>query len=176
MGMRMPVPATTEIAVREVRDSDAAGLFELIDGCYAEYPGCILDVGGEEPWLLAPATAYRRWQGRLWVVERDGRIVASGGLRPSGPGMAAVHSVYVAKDARRQGLATRLLGLIEAEALERGARWTQLWSDARFVEAHRLYTKLGYVRSGGFRERRDLSQSVELHFVKLLAGAPRTRR
>jgi putative acetyltransferase len=173
--MRMPVPATTEIAVREVRDSDAAGLVELIEGCYAEYPGCILDVDAEEPWLMEPATAYKRWQGRLWVVERDGRIVAGAGVRPSGPGMAAVHSVYVTRHARRQGLATRLLGLVEAEALARGARWIQLWSDARFVEAHRLYAKLGYVRSGGFRERRELSQSVEYHFVKLLAGAPRPR-
>jgi putative acetyltransferase len=173
--MGAPVPATTEIAVREVRDSDAAGLVELIDGCYAEYPGCVLDVAGEETWLLEPATAYRRWQGRLWVVEREGRIVASAGLRPSGPGMAAVHSVYVASKARRQGLATRLLGMVEAEALDREARWIQLWSDARFVEAHRLYAKLGYMRSGGFRERRDLSQSVEYHFVKLLAGASRPR-
>lgn len=169
----MPVPATTEIAVREVRDDDAAGLVELIDGCYAEYPGCVLDVAGEEPWLLEPATAYRRWQGRLWVVEREGRIVASAGLRPSGPGMAAVHSVYVASKARRQGIATLLLGMIEAEALDREARWIQLWSDTRFVEAHRLYAKLGYIRSGGFRERRDLSQSVEYHFVKLLTGGPR---
>jgi putative acetyltransferase len=172
--MRMPVPATTEIAVREVRDGDSAGLIALIGGCYSEYPGCILEVRDEEPWLLEPATAYRRWRGRLWVVERDGEIVASGGLRPSGPGMAAVHAVYVTRDARGQGLATRLLELVEAEALRRGARWTQLWSDARFVEAHRLYAKLGYVRSGGFRERRDLSQSVEYHFVKLLAGVPRS--
>ncbi len=35
-----------------------------------------------------------------------------------------------------------------------------------------LYEQLGYVRSGGFRERQDLSQSMEYHFVKLLATAP----
>jgi GNAT superfamily N-acetyltransferase len=172
--MRMQVEASTEVAVRQVRDNDSADLIELISGCYAEYPGCHLDVR-EEPWLLEPATAYDRWRGRLWVAERDGKVVASGGLRPSGPGMAGVHNLYVARGQRRQGLATRLLELIEAEARARGARWTHLWSDTRFVQAHELYARLGYVRSGGFRERQDLSHSIEYHFVKLLA-VPRGRR
>src|SRR6266536_2561068 len=147
--MRMQVERPTGIAVRQVRDNDSADLIELIGGCYPEYPGCYLDVR-EEPWLLEPATAYRRWRGRLWVIERDGKVVASGGLRPSGPGMAGVHNLYVA----------------------RGARWTHLWSDTRFVQAHELYAQLGYVRSGGFRERQDLSDSMEYHFVKLLVTPP----
>jgi putative acetyltransferase len=169
--MRMQVETPTGIAVRQVSDNDSADLIELIGGCYAEYPGCYLDVR-EEPWLLEPATAYRRWRGRLWVIERDGKVVASGGLRPSGPGMAGVHNLYVARGQRRQGLATRLLELVEAEARARGARWTHLWSDTRFVQAHELYAQLGYVRSGGFRERQDLSDSMEYHFVKLLVTPP----
>jgi GNAT superfamily N-acetyltransferase len=174
--MRMPVETSTEIALRQARDNDSADLIELIGGCYAEYPGCYLDVQEEEPWLLEPATAYGRWRGRLWVAERDGKVVASGGLRPSGPGMAGVHHLYVASSERRQGLATRLLELIEAEARARGAHWTHLWSDTRFVQAHRLYERLGYVRSGGFRERQDLSQSMEYHFVKLLPTGSGQRR
>jgi putative acetyltransferase len=170
--MRAQVQTSTEVAVRPVRDDDSADLVELIGGCYAEYPGCYLDVR-EEPWLLEPATAYHRWRGRLWVGERNGKVVASGGLRPSGPGMAGVHNLHVARTQRRQGLATRLLELIEEEARARGARWAQLWSDSRFVQAHQLYGRRGYVRSGGIRELRDLSHSVEYHFVKLLATPPR---
>lgn len=172
MGMR--AETSTGIAVREVRDGDSADLIELIGGCYAEYPGCYLDVR-EEPWLLEPAAAYGRWRGRLWVAERESKVVASGGLRPSGPGMAGVHNLYVARSERRQGLATRLLELIEGEARARGARWTHLWSDTRFVQAHELYARLGYVRSGGFRECQDLSHSMEYHFVKLLASPPGRR-
>jgi putative acetyltransferase len=87
--------------------------------------------------------------------------------------MAGVYNLYVARAQRRQGLATRLLELIEEEARARGARWAQLWSDSRFVQAHQLYGRRGYVRSGGLRELRDLSHSVEYHFVKLLAAPPR---
>jgi GNAT superfamily N-acetyltransferase len=173
--MRMPVETWTEIIIRQVRDDDSADLIELISGCYAEYPGCHLEVEREEPWLLEPATAYGRWRGRLWVVERDGRVVASGGMRPSGPGMASVHHLYVERSQRRQGLATRLLERVEAEARERDARWIHLWSDTRFVEAHRLYQRLGYLRSGGFRELGDRGRSEEYHFVKLLSATSEQR-
>jgi len=168
--MRMPLETSTEITIRDVRDDDSADLIKLIGGCYAEYPGCYLDVESEERWLLEPAAAYARRRGRLWVVERDGRVVASGGIRPSGPGMASVHHLYVERSQRRQGLATRLLERIEAEARKRDARWIHLWSDTRFVEAHRLYRRLGYLRSGGFRELGDRSRSEEYHFVKLLGA------
>src|SRR6266511_2042370 len=161
--------ADPEILIRQARDGDSAGLVQLIGQCYAEYPGCVLDVDGEEPWLLAPATAYAGWRGRLWVAERDRAVVGSGGFRPRAPGVGGVHHLYVARAARRRGLATRLLGLIEAEARRRGADRVELWSDTRFTEAHRLYQRLDYVRSPDTRELGDLSRSVEYHFAKALA-------
>lgn len=39
----------------------------------------------------------------------------------------------------------------------------------RFTDAHRLYERLGYVRSPGTRELHDLSRSVEYHFAKALS-------
>jgi GNAT superfamily N-acetyltransferase len=158
-----------EILIREARDGDSADLIELIGGCYAEYPGCVLDVGHEEPWLRAPATAYARWQGRLWVAERDGRVVGSGGYRPRTPGVGGAHHLYVAPSERCRGLATRLLDLIEAETRSCGGHRLDLWSDTRFTDAHRLYQRLGFVRSPGARELGDLSGSVEYHFAKTLA-------
>jgi len=43
-------------AIRVARDDDEAGLVALIGGCFAEYPGCLLDVDGEIPELRAVAT------------------------------------------------------------------------------------------------------------------------
>jgi GNAT superfamily N-acetyltransferase len=161
--------ADFETLIREARDADSAGLIALIGGCYAEYPGCVLDIEREAPWLLAPATAYAGWEGRLWVAERAGKVVGSGGLRPRAPGVGGVHHLYVDRSARRRGLATSLLGLIEAEVRRRGWRRVDLWSDTRFTDAHRLYRRLGFVRSPGARELDDLSRSVEYHFAKSLA-------
>jgi GNAT superfamily N-acetyltransferase len=152
--------------VRHVRDDDSAGLIELIGACWAEYPGCVLDIDREEPWLRAPAAAYAASGGTCWVVEDGGDIVACVGIKPLPDGAAELKSLYVAARARRRGLGERLTGLVESEAARLGASRIVLWSDTRFGDAHRLYERLGYVRTGRTRELHDLSQTVEYEFVK----------
>jgi len=100
--------------LRAVSDDDAAAVQALIGGCWAEYPGCVLDIDGEEPWMRAPATGFGRVLVRL--AERAG--------------------------ARR------------------------LWTDSRFTDAHRLYARLGWGRTGATRELHDLSATTELEFVR----------
>jgi hypothetical protein len=48
----------------------------------------------------------------------------------------------------------------------------ELWSDTRFLDAHRLYERLGYRRTGRTRELHDLSDTVEYEFDKPLRSAP----
>jgi GNAT superfamily N-acetyltransferase len=157
---------------RRVRDDDSAGLIELIGACWAEYPGCVLDIDGEEPWLRAPAAAYDGSGGTCWVVEDGGEIVGCVGIKPLPGGAAELKGLYVAARARRRGLGERLTGLVESEAARLGASRIALWSDTRFGDAHRLYERLGYVRTGRTRELHDLSQTVEYEFVKPLPLPP----
>jgi len=151
-------------------DADSAGLIALIAGCWAEYPGCVLDIDGEEPWLRAPATAYAGKGGTLWVVESDGEVVASVGLVPAagGPRLAEgeLKSLYVARAGRRRGLGAELVGVVEAAARLGGMAVLRLWSDSRFGAAHRLYERLGYRRTGRSRELHDLSGTTEHEFVR----------
>lgn len=156
------------VQIRDARDDDSWDLIGLIAACWAEYPGCILDVHAEEPWLLAPATAYAAEGGHLWVAEQDGRVVASVALKPARDGSIALKSLYVARAARRRGLGDRLAQLVETEAHQRGARFVELWSDTRFLDAHRLYGRRGYVRGEHTRELHDISRSVEFYFRKEL--------
>jgi ribosomal protein S18 acetylase RimI-like enzyme len=157
--------------VRLVRDDDSAGLIALIGACWAEYPGCVLDVDGEEPWLRAPAAAYAESGGTCWVVEDAGEIVACVGVKPRADGDVELKSLYVAARARRQGLGERLTDLVEADAARLGAERIVLWSDTRFGAAHRLYERLGYVRTGRTRDLHDLSETTEYEFVKSLPPA-----
>ena len=155
--------------IRDARDDDSWDLIGLIAACWAEYPGCILDVHGEEPWLLQPATAYREQGGRLWVAESAGRVVASVALRPAAePGGIALKSLYVARAARRRGLGDRLAALVEEEARAAGAAFVELWTDTRFADAHRLYERRGYLQGPETRELHDLSRSVEYYYRKEL--------
>jgi predicted GNAT family N-acyltransferase len=156
--------------VLPVDDGDSAALIELIGTCWAAYPGCVLDVDGEEPWLRAPATAYREWGGLMWVATLDGQVVACVGLKPRADAVE-LKSLYVAPAARRRGLGERLSRLVEVEATRRDVTRVVLWSDTRFTDAHRLYERLGYRRLSDVRELHDLSSSVEYSYQKDLPPA-----
>lgn len=159
---------------REVRDADSAALVELITTCFAAYPGCLLDVDGEEPWLRAPAAAYARAGGRMWVSTAgglDGAVIACVGLKPARPALVELKSLYVHPAARRQGLGAELVAAVEGEARRRGATAVHLWTDTRFTDAHRLYERLGYARLGETRALHDRSATIEYHYRKTLASA-----
>lgn len=166
-----PVPAaprSIHLKIRDARDGDGEGLIALIEECYSEYEGCVLDVDGEAPELREIATAHAAKGGRFWVAESDGVILGSVGLVPNGDGVYELKKLYVTKEARRMGLGKRLVSLAEVEAMSRGARAIELWSDTRFADAHRLYERRAYVRLPETRELHDKSASVEYHFRKEL--------
>lgn len=158
-----------DIHVRDARDSDAEGLIALIGGCFAEYPGCLLDVDGELPELRAIATAFREWNGRFWVAEREGRVIGSVGFTPGKrPGYAELKKLYVEKAARTLGLGNALCALVEGEARKAGFTRIDLWSDTRFTTAHRFYERRGYTRGPETRELHDSSDTVEYYFERAL--------
>lgn len=154
---------------RQVRDGDSTELIELITAAFDEYPGCVMDVDGEEPWLRQPATAYQHGGGTMWVYclsSPQGPVVACGGIKPSGPGRFELKNLYVAARARRQGLAEELTELVQSEAAALGGTVVHLWSDTRFTDAHRLYRRLGYAQLPETRELFDKSETTEFHFSR----------
>jgi GNAT superfamily N-acetyltransferase len=150
------------------RDDDAAGFIALIGSCWAEYPGCVMDVDGEVPELRALASYYAEQGGALWAAEADGVVVGMVGTRPLEDGAWEICKMYVLAGHRGGGLAGTLIDTAEAHARAGGATRMKLWTDTRFERAHRFYEKRGYVRHGALRELNDISNSVEYHYVKPL--------
>jgi putative acetyltransferase len=173
--------------LRAASDADWWGLTALIGACWSEYPGCVVDVAGEYPELLAPASHYRDIGGALWVVPEGKWIAACVGLAPvatatttatttatatpTATATVELVKLYVARHRRGQGLGQALVAVAEGEARTRGASTVQLWSDSRFHDAHRLYQRLGYQRTAAIRELHDRSATIEHHFAKELGGA-----
>src|SRR5262245_45714447 len=158
-----------ELVLRDARDSDSSGLIELIGSVFGEYPNCVLDVDGELPELRHIARSFAGWCGRFWVAERERRIVGCVGCTPSlEPGGLELKKLYVAESERLSGLGSRLVGLVEHEARARRVRFIDLWSDTRFVTAHRFYERRGYARGAVTRELHDKSATVEAYFRKAL--------
>jgi GNAT superfamily N-acetyltransferase len=155
--------------IRVGRDDDSWDVIALIGACWSEYPGCVMDVHGECPDLLAPATTCRSAGGELWVAtDRCGTVVATVGWTRLDPGTAELERLYVARRWRRHGLAAELATLAEDAARAAGATRIELWSDTRFTGAHRFYETRGYERAGPDRALGDLSHTREHHYGLIL--------
>jgi len=153
------------LILRPGQDSDADGLIALIGRCWADYPGCILDIEHEEQELLALASYCAARGGALWIADDAGAVV----------GMAAVvrgneawelKKLYVHPDRHGSGLGHQLLDTAEAYASAAGAQRMVLWSDTRFNRAHRFYEKRSWVREGPIRALNDLSHTLEYGYSK----------
>jgi GNAT superfamily N-acetyltransferase len=158
------------VTLRAGRDDDAAGFIGLIAGCWAEYPGCIMDLDGENPELRALASHFAAAGGALWAAEAEGEIVGMVAVKPHDGAIWELCRMYVAASQRGTGLATALIDAATAYAAAHGAQVLDLWTDTRFDRAHRFYERHGFVRQGGIRPLGDVSNSLEFRYAKPLAG------
>lgn len=160
------------IAIRPARNEDGDALGRLIARCWADYPGSYFDRHGEMSGLDRIASDYEAAGGVVWSAVGGDRIVGSVAVAPAGEvgGAWEAAKVYVDPRLRRAGLGRRLMTLAEDHAADHGAQRIVLWTDTRFVTAHRFYERLGYVADGRTRALRDLSNSVEYFYAKPLAG------
>lgn len=164
------LPDISPFRLRTARDADSAAIIEHIAAIWAEYPGCVMDLD-EESDLKAVASNYAAEGGAIWVAEdAAGKLAATIAISPceAAPGGIKLGRLYVAKGARRKGLAAKLLDFAERAARARGAAFMELWSDTRFKEAHEFYEVQGYTRLPGERALRDASDSYEFHYRKAL--------
>ncbi len=133
------------IRIRDARDEDGDQIIALIRDCYAEYPGCVLDIANENADLKEIATAFERLGGRFWVAEDGEGILGCVGLAPGRAGGVGLKKLYVAKKARKRGLGNQLCQLAEAEAR---LRWADYISSGQ-TRASR--TRTGSTSSGATR-------------------------
>ncbi len=144
---------------------DTAAIHELIARIYADY-NFVLDVEQEDPQLREPAAWFGARGGEFWVVEHDGRIVASCAVYLH-DGAAELKELYVDRSVRRRGLARALMARAMAFARAAGMRRMILWSDTLFTEAHRLYESLGF-RRGPTRDVRCTNVFSEYFYEREL--------
>lgn len=157
--------------IRHARGEDAQDLYGLIALCFAEYPGCFVDPHDDLADLRSPDRAYARPGGAFWVAEDErGRVCGCVAVDLPNAGTAELHRLYVRPDQRGRGLGSHLVRLVEDHARIAGIDRIVFWSDTRFEDAHRLYERLGYARTGRSRELSDISHSVEYGYEKDLAS------
>lgn len=164
------VAVPVEPRIRPARDDDAAGIIRLIEAVFAEYPGNVLDVDGEEPGLRRPASSHDGF----WVLEAGGEVLGCSALvlrtADDGRTVGELKKIYLARSMRGRGFGRRLIAAAEAAAAAAGALAWVAWSDTRFETAHRVYEAMGYRDTGRRRDLHDLSKSTEIEFRKERTG------
>ena len=166
----MSPPASRPATLRDGRDTDADGFITLISACWAEYPGCVMDMARENQELFALATHYTTKGGALWAAEEFGKIVGMAGVAPLENKTWELGKLYLDAAHRGTGLAQALLTAAETHARAAGADELKLWSDTRFDRAHNFYEKHGFIRNGPIRVLNDLSNSLEFAYTKPIHG------
>ncbi|MCK0207485.1 GNAT family N-acetyltransferase [Starkeya koreensis] len=155
-----------DFLIRAATDADGDAIAGLIAAAFAEYEGCVFDRAAEFPELDAIAGHFAARGGTIWVAEDGGTVIGSLGLLPARDadapeGAMEIVKVYVARIARRRGVARALMATALARAEAAGAGEVRLWTDTRFTDAHRFYEACGFVRGPGARECHDLSATFE---------------
>jgi GNAT superfamily N-acetyltransferase len=91
--------------------------------------------------------------GAAWLVlYQDGQPVACGGLRRLAPDTGEIKRMFVARAARRQGHARRLLAELESISRDAGYARIRLLTTELLPEALELYRTAGYAIVSSHRE------------------------
>ncbi len=156
--------------MRPIVAADSPDVIALVAAAYAEHPGCVMDLPGVDDDLPVLAERWAAAGGGGWVVERGGSVVGCVGWAPTGPETIELKRLYVSGPARGAGLGGSLVAHVVGVARHEGARWLELWSDTRFLDAHRLYERHGFTRLPATRDLHDPSDTTEFHYVRDLAS------
>jgi putative acetyltransferase len=144
--------------------ADAPGVIELIRRVFVEY-GWIWDPVIEVPDLLR-WTPYEAPHGAFFVVRRAATVVGSVGVDRVDATTAELHRLYLDPGVRGRGLGDGLVETIVGWCRHQGLARLVLWSDTRFVHAHRLYLRQGFRQTGERALPEDVNQTREYHFER----------
>ncbi len=128
----------------------------------------------EEFWdFLGDRYPYAPPTGQLWVMRDEaGTVVGSIAAELIEEGVAELHRLYLDAELRGRGLGRALLRTGEEWAAAQGCERVVLWSDTEFAEAHRLYERSGYARTGE-RSLADVNETVEWRYERGLSVGER---
>jgi ribosomal protein S18 acetylase RimI-like enzyme len=115
---------------------------------------------GRGPWdddIYDIEEVYLKQQGEFLIGECEGRVVAMGALKRTGPRRAEIKRMRVHPDYQGRGYGQLILDALEAHARAFGYQTLHLDTSILQLAAQKLYEKNGYIEVG----RKILQQRVD---------------
>jgi GNAT superfamily N-acetyltransferase len=151
-----------EIRAVDYASSDAASLIEAANIDLAtRYRTQLADLGGPNTsWLQNEPSQFMPPQGSFFVAFLNGRPVGCGGWVSHGTSgeVGELKKLYVLPEARKCGIARRILAASEGSARENGRLRMILEAGTSQPEALTLYESLGYVLIENYGYFRDIPE------------------
>ncbi len=127
-----------------------------------------MDPAIEVPDFLSFESTYDFREKHLLTALWDDEIAGCGAVTIDGK-TAWISRMYVHTGFRRKGIGSGIVQRLTKIARKSGSETIELWSDTRFTDAHRLYERFGFSRSGQERVLPDdPNDTVEYHFFRNL--------
>lgn len=130
------------VVIRSARSADSVEASAVVEAVYAEF-GFTWEPDGYHGDLADVEQGFAGF----WVAELEGRMVGTAGLAVSSHRLrgcdCSLERLYVLQEARGAGAGSALLRAVLKAACSRDLRRMEIWSDKRFVDAHRLYERFG---------------------------------
>ena len=158
-------PRGSTLAVSLGRSADVPGVVELIGRVYLEY-GFVYVPEVEVPDLYRFDQHYAAPHGAFFVVREGSAVVGSVGVERLNDGSAELHRLYLDAGLRGRGTGRALVETVLEWCRTQKIRRLILWSDTRFDQAHRLYERMGFQRTGERVLPDDLNQTREYGFER----------
>ncbi len=133
--------------VRKANSKDLSQLSELFDG-YRQFYQQEHDLKGARMFIN---DRLKNHQSVIFVAEDNEQLLGFTQLFPSFSSVSmqrlwVLNDLFVASDARKQGVAEKLMAAAKQLAEETGSKGLLLETDLDNTQAQRLYDKLGYVK------------------------------
>jgi GNAT superfamily N-acetyltransferase len=145
--------------------ANVPGVIALIGRVYAEY-GFVFEPAAELPDLFAFERHYAPPRGAFFVVHHEGVIVGSAGVERLPGAAAELHRLYLDAHLRGRGAGRALVEAVLAWCRVGAVSRLVLWSDTRFEQAHRLYARMGFRKTGTRTLPHDPNQTREYGFER----------
>jgi len=146
MRTRSPVPVDPR--VRPVRLDELDVLYPASVAMFTEEMGVSPEAGG--PAAYRARVAQLITQGRVFARIEDGRVLFKAEIGAVSAHACQIQSVYVDRELRGRGLATRGTASVVATALRDWAPLATLYVNADNAAARRVYDKVGFQRAATF--------------------------
>jgi GNAT superfamily N-acetyltransferase len=152
-------------AIAPATAADVPGVIALIGRVFAEYR-FVYDPRVEVPDLLDFDAHYAPPRGAFFVVRAGEQVVGSVGVERLDARAVELHRLYLDAELRGRGTGRALTDTVLAWCRPREIERLVLWSDTRFDLAHRLYTRMGFTRTGERTLPDDVNDTREYRFER----------